>query len=82
MSLGRSGPGVRSGFLEIPRTRFGGVFLASAQTASQVAVSRHARVASGAAAFRAVTVTPVPACHGIALLANVPDRGAVTAAGG
>ncbi len=32
-----------------------------------------------AAAFRAVTVTPVPACHGIALLANVPDRGAVTA---
>ena len=35
-----------------------------------------------AAAFRAVTVTPVPACHGIALLANVPDRGAVTAAGG
>jgi hypothetical protein len=27
-----------------------------------------------AAAFRAVTVTPVPACHGIALLANVPDR--------
>ena len=35
-----------------------------------------------AVAFRAVTVTPVPACHGIALLANVPDRGAVTAAGG
>ena len=32
-----------------------------------------------AAAFRAVTVTPVPACHGIALLANVPDCGAVTA---
>ncbi len=29
MSLGRSGPGVRSGFLETPRTRFGGVFLAS-----------------------------------------------------
>ena len=27
-----------------------------------------------AAAFRAVTVTRVPACHGIALLANVPDR--------
>ena len=27
-----------------------------------------------AAAFQAVTVTPVPACHGIALLANVPDR--------
>ena len=42
MSLGRSGPGVRSGFLETPRTRFGGVFLASAQTASQVVVSRHA----------------------------------------
>ena len=38
MSLGRSGPGVRSGFLETPRTRFGGVFLASAQTASQSAV--------------------------------------------
>jgi len=27
-----------------------------------------------AAAFRAVSVTPVPTCHGIALLANVPDR--------
>ena len=38
MSLGKSGPGVRSGFLETPRTRFGGVFLASAQTASQSAV--------------------------------------------
>ncbi len=38
MSLGRSGPGVQSGFLETPRTRFGGVFLASAQTASQSAV--------------------------------------------
>ena len=38
MSLGRSGPGVRSGFLETPRTRFGGVFLASAQTVSQSAV--------------------------------------------
>jgi len=38
VSLGRSGPGVRSGFLETPRTRFGGVFLASAQTASQSAV--------------------------------------------
>ena len=49
MSLGRSGPGVRSGFLETPRTRFGGVLLASARTASQFAVSRHARVASGAA---------------------------------
>ena len=33
MSLRRSRPGVRSGFLETPRTRFGGVFLASAQTA-------------------------------------------------
>ena len=42
MSFGRSGPSVRSGFLETPRTRFGGVFLASAQTASQVVVSRHA----------------------------------------
>ena len=31
---------MRSGFLETPRTRFGGVFLASAQTASQFAVSR------------------------------------------
>ena len=38
MSLGRSGPGVQSGFLETPRTRFGAVFLASAQTASQSAV--------------------------------------------
>ena len=38
MSVGRSGPGVRSGFLETPRTRFGGVFLASGQTASQSAV--------------------------------------------
>ena len=28
MSLGRSGPGVRGGCLETPRTRFGGVFLA------------------------------------------------------
>jgi hypothetical protein len=28
LSLGRSGPGVRSGFLETPRARFGGVFLA------------------------------------------------------
>ncbi|MFM9196442.1 MAG: hypothetical protein ACKOWG_12000 [Planctomycetia bacterium] len=35
VSLGRSGPGVRSGFLETPRTRFIGVFLASAQTAFQ-----------------------------------------------
>ena len=39
MSLGRSGPGVRSGFLETPRARFGGVFLASAQTVSQSAGS-------------------------------------------
>jgi hypothetical protein len=38
VSLGRSGPGVRSGFLETPRARFGGVFLASAQTVSQSAV--------------------------------------------
>ena len=36
-SLGRSVPGVRSGFLETPRTRFFGVFLASAQTDSQSA---------------------------------------------
>ena len=43
MSLGRSGPGVRSGFLETPRTRFGGVFLASAQTASQFAAGDSAR---------------------------------------
>ena len=49
MSLGRSGLGVRSGFLETPRTPFGGVFLASEQTASQFAVSRHAWVASGTA---------------------------------
>ena len=38
MSLGRSGPGVGNGFLETPRIRFGGVFLASARTASQFAV--------------------------------------------
>jgi hypothetical protein len=38
VSLGRSGPGFRSGFLETPRPRFGGVFLASAQTVSQSAV--------------------------------------------
>ena len=37
MSLGRSGPGERSGFLEPPRTRLFGVFLASAQTDSQSA---------------------------------------------
>ena len=49
VSLGRSGPGVRSGFLITPRTRFGGVFLASAQTASPFAVFRHAWVASGTA---------------------------------
>ena len=50
MSLGRSGPGVRSGFLETPRTRFGGIFLASAQTASQFKFP-------DMRAFRAVTVT-------------------------
>jgi hypothetical protein len=38
VSLGRSGPGVGNGFLETPRIRFGGVFLASAQTAAQSAV--------------------------------------------
>ena len=38
MSLGRSCPGVRSRFLETPRTPCGGVFLALAQTASQSAV--------------------------------------------
>ncbi|MFM8583708.1 MAG: hypothetical protein ACKOFW_19765 [Planctomycetaceae bacterium] len=32
------GPGGWSGFLETPRIRFGGVFLASAQTAAQSAV--------------------------------------------
>jgi hypothetical protein len=42
VSLGRSGPGGRSGFLETPRTRFGGVFLASAQTGSQSAGPRDA----------------------------------------
>ena len=41
MSLGRSGPSVRSGFFETPRTRFGGVFLASAQAASQFGRSQH-----------------------------------------
>ena len=39
MSLGSSVPGVRSGFLETPRTDFFGVFLASAQTGSQSAVA-------------------------------------------
>ncbi len=38
VGLGRSGPGVRNGFLETPRIRFGSVFLASAQTAAQSAV--------------------------------------------
>jgi len=38
VSLWGSGPGVGKGFLETPRTRFGGVFLAAAQTASQSAV--------------------------------------------
>ena len=38
MSLGSSGQGVGNAFLETPRTRFGGVFLASAQTVSQSAV--------------------------------------------
>ena len=38
MSLGRSGPGVRSESLETPRTRFGGVFLSCAQTTSQSSV--------------------------------------------
>ena len=31
VSLGRSGPGVRSGFLEMPRTRCGGVFLVTSE---------------------------------------------------
>jgi len=47
VDLGRGGPGCRSGFLETPRTRFGGLVLASAQAASQFAVSQHARVATG-----------------------------------
>jgi len=38
VSLGRSGPSVRSWFLETPRARFGGVFLVSAQAVSQSAV--------------------------------------------
>ena len=49
VSLGRNGPGVGNGFLETLRTRFGGVLLACAQTASQFAVSRHAWVVSGTA---------------------------------
>ncbi len=48
MGLGRSGPGVRSRFLETPCTPCGGIFLALAQTASQFAVSRPAWVASDA----------------------------------
>jgi len=47
MSLGKSGPVVRGGFQETPRTRCNGVCLAAARTASQVAVSRHAGVALG-----------------------------------
>jgi hypothetical protein len=39
VSLGGSGPGVRSRFLETPCTPWGGVFLGSTQTASQSAVS-------------------------------------------
>jgi len=62
VSLGRSGPGVRSGSLITPRTRFGGVFLASASTASQLAVSRHARVASGDFASRCSSL-PSRDCH-------------------
>jgi hypothetical protein len=66
VSLGRSGPGVRSGFLETPRTLFGGVFLASAQTASQFAVSRHAWVASGTAQrlWMSITGTSSGGNHG------------------
>jgi hypothetical protein len=43
VSLGRSCPGVRSGFLETPRTRFGGVFLASAGRETQTARVRRPR---------------------------------------
>jgi frataxin-like iron-binding protein CyaY len=41
----------------MPRTRFGGVFLASAQTALQFAVSRHAWVASGTAQSLWMSIT-------------------------
>ena len=63
MSLGSSGPGIRSGFVEIPRTRFGGVFLASAQTASQFAVSRRAWVASGTAQSLWMSITGSSSIH-------------------
>ncbi|MFM7412312.1 MAG: hypothetical protein ACKO6E_03780, partial [Planctomycetota bacterium] len=48
VSLGRSGPGVRSGFLETPRTRFGGVFLSAAQTVSRSAPPGLRRLVSDA----------------------------------
>jgi hypothetical protein len=43
------GPAVRRRLAKTPRTPCGGIFLASAQTASPFAVSRHAWVASGTA---------------------------------
>jgi hypothetical protein len=74
LSLGRSGPGVRSGFLETPRTRFVGVFLASAQTASQFAVSRHAWVASGTAQRLWMSITGTSSIRRLNRVAFVMGR--------
>jgi len=67
VSLGRSGPGVRSGFLETPRTRFGGVFLAS--LADRVPVGR-------SRGFDASRPTPVRGCGCRSRTArlSVPER--------
>jgi len=67
VSLGRSGPGVRSGFLETPRTRFGGVFLAA--LADRVPVGR-------SRGFDASGPTPVRGCgcRSRAARLSVPER--------
>jgi hypothetical protein len=67
VSLGRSGPGVRSGFLETPRTRFGGVFLAS--LADRVPVGR-------SRGFDASRPTPVRGCgcRSRVVRLSVPER--------
>jgi len=63
----RSGPGVQSGFLETPRTRFGGVFLAS--LADRVPVGR-------SRGFDASGPTPVRGCgcRSRAARLTVPER--------
>ena len=67
MSLGRSGPGVGNGFLETPRTRFGGVFLAA--LADRVPVGR-------SRGFDASRPTPVRGCgyRSRAARLSVPER--------